>query len=60
MFEVPVDKQESKLKYERIGISILVLLVTAGALFISCQNKVPSRQPLPRLLPRLRLTRFTI
>src|ERR1700751_2851490 len=33
MFEVPVDKQESKLKYERIGISILVLLVIAGAAF---------------------------
>jgi hypothetical protein len=33
MFEVPVDKQESKLKYERIGISILVLLVIAGAVF---------------------------
>jgi len=33
MFEVPVDKQESKLKYERIGISILVLLVIAGTVF---------------------------
>ena len=33
MFEVPVDKQESKLKYERIGVSILVLLVIAGAAF---------------------------
>jgi hypothetical protein len=33
MFEVPVDKQESKLKYERIGTSILVLLVIAGAAF---------------------------
>jgi hypothetical protein len=33
MFEVPVDKQEAKLKYERVGISILVLLVIAGAVF---------------------------
>ncbi len=33
MFEVPVDKQESKLKYERVGISILVLLMIAGAAF---------------------------
>jgi hypothetical protein len=33
MFEVPVDKQESKLKYERIGISVLVLLLIAGAAF---------------------------
>lgn len=33
MFEVPVDKQESKLKYERIGISILVLLLIAGAAY---------------------------
>lgn len=30
MFEVPVDKQETKLEYERIGISIVVLLVIAG------------------------------
>jgi uncharacterized protein (UPF0333 family) len=33
MFEVPVDKQETKLKYERIGISILVILLIAGAVF---------------------------
>ncbi|HXH65788.1 MAG TPA: hypothetical protein VNI81_01215 [Candidatus Limnocylindrales bacterium] len=33
MFEVPVDKQEAKLGYERIGISVLVLLVIAGAVF---------------------------
>jgi hypothetical protein len=33
MFEVPVDKQESKLEYERIGISVLVLLLIAGAAF---------------------------
>ena len=33
MFEVPVDKQESKLKYERVGISVLVLLLIAGAAF---------------------------
>ena len=33
MFEVPLDKQEAKLGYERIGISILVLLVIAGAAF---------------------------
>jgi hypothetical protein len=33
MFEVPVDKQEAKLGYERIGISVLVLLVIAGAAF---------------------------
>ncbi len=33
MFEVPVDKQEAKSKYERIGISILVILVIAGAVF---------------------------
>jgi hypothetical protein len=33
MFEVPVDKQEAKLGYERVGISVLVLLVIAGAAF---------------------------
>lgn len=33
MFEVPVDKQEAKLGYERIGISVLVLLLIAGAVF---------------------------
>src|SRR5437899_3126516 len=33
MFEVPVDKQEAKSKYERIGISVLVILVIAGAVF---------------------------
>ena len=33
MFEVPVDKQEAKLGYERIGISVVVLLVIAGAVF---------------------------
>jgi len=33
MFEVPEDKQEAKLGYERIGVSILVLLVIAGAVF---------------------------
>ena len=31
MFEVPVDKQEAKLGYERIGISVLVLLLIAAA-----------------------------
>jgi hypothetical protein len=39
MFEVPVDKQETKLEYERIGISILVLLVIAGAAFYYFQKQ---------------------
>jgi hypothetical protein len=46
MFEVPVDKQESKLKYERIGISILVLLVIAGAAFYF-MAKQSAKQPSP-------------
>jgi uncharacterized protein (UPF0333 family) len=33
MFEVPVDKQETKIEHERIGISILVLLLIAGIAF---------------------------
>lgn len=33
MFEVPVDKQEAKIEHERIGISILVLLLIAGIAF---------------------------
>ncbi|HKM67769.1 MAG TPA: hypothetical protein VJX70_11430 [Candidatus Acidoferrum sp.] len=33
MFEAPVDKQESKMTQERIGISIVVLLVIAGIVY---------------------------
>ena len=43
MFEVPVDKQESKLKYERIGISILVLLLIAGAAFYFMPKHSPQQ-----------------
>jgi len=41
MFEVPVDKQESKLQYERIGISIAVLLVIAGAAYYYMAKRAP-------------------
>jgi uncharacterized protein YpmB len=44
MFEVPVDKQEAKSKYERIGISIVVLLVIAGAAFYF-MSKQSAKQP---------------
>ena len=43
MFEVPVDKQESKLKYERIGISIVVLLLIAGAVFYFMPKRSPQQ-----------------
>ena len=43
MFEVPVDKQEAKLGYERIGISILVLLVIAGAVFYFLTKHSPKQ-----------------
>lgn len=43
MFEVPVDKQESKLKYERIGISIVVLLLIAGAVFYFLPKRGPQQ-----------------
>lgn len=33
MFESPVDKQESKMQYERIGLAVLVLLIIAGAVY---------------------------
>ena len=46
MFEVPVDKQEAKSKYERIGISILVLLVIAGVSFYFT-SKQSAKQPAP-------------
>jgi hypothetical protein len=46
MFEVPVDEQESKSKYERIGISILVLLVIAGVAFYFIP-KQSAKQPAP-------------
>jgi hypothetical protein len=44
MFEVPIDKQESKLRYEHIGISVLVLLVVAGAAYYF-MSKRASQQP---------------
>jgi hypothetical protein len=43
MFEVPVDKQEAKLGYERIGISVLVLLVIAGAGFYFMSKQSPKQ-----------------
>ena len=43
MFEVPVDKQESKLQYERIGISILVLVVIAGAAYYFVSKRTPQQ-----------------
>ena len=46
MFEVPVDKQESKLQYERIGISILVLVLIAGIAYFFV-SKQTARQPAP-------------
>jgi len=47
MFEVPVDKQEAKSKYERIGISIAVLLVIAGAVFYFTSKQGAKPQPTP-------------
>jgi hypothetical protein len=47
MFEVPVDKQEAKLGYERIGISVLVLLVIAGAVFYFLTKQSAKQQPAP-------------
>jgi hypothetical protein len=47
MFEVPVDKQEAKSKYERIGISIVVLLVIAGAAFYFTSKQGAKPQPTP-------------
>jgi hypothetical protein len=47
MFEVPVDKQETKLEYERIGISILALLVIAGAVFYFLSRQSARQQSAP-------------
>jgi hypothetical protein len=47
MFEVPVDKQEAKSKYERIGISIVVLLVIVGAAFYFMSKPGAKPQPAP-------------
>ena len=47
MFEVPVDKQEAKLGYERIGISVLVLLVIAGAVFYFLAKRSAKQQSAP-------------
>ena len=47
MFEVPVDKQEAKLGYERIGISVLVLLVIAGAVFYFLAKQSAKQQAAP-------------
>jgi hypothetical protein len=44
MFEVPVDKQETKIEHERIGISIVVLLLIAGIAYYFIQ-KHSTRQP---------------
>ena len=43
MFEVPVDKQEVKSNYERIGVSIVVLLVIAGAVFYFLPKQSPKQ-----------------
>jgi hypothetical protein len=43
MFEVPVDKQESKMTHERIGISIVVLLVIAAIVYFL----IPKRSAKP-------------
>jgi hypothetical protein len=47
MFEVPVDKQEAKLEYERIGISVLVLLMIAAAAFYFIANRSARQQSAP-------------
>jgi Rieske Fe-S protein len=47
MFEVPVDKQEAKSKYERLGVSILVLMVIAGAAFYFLTKQSAKPQPAP-------------
>ena len=47
MFEVPVDKQEAKSKSERLGISILVLLIIAGAVFYFLTKQSAKQQPAP-------------
>ena len=47
MFEVPVDKQEAKLGYERIGISVLVLLLIAGAAFYFMPKQSAKQQSAP-------------
>jgi hypothetical protein len=47
MFEVPIDKQESKLEYERIGISVLVLLLIAGAAFYFLAKRSARQQTAP-------------
>jgi hypothetical protein len=45
MFEVPVDKQETKTQYERIGISILVLVLIAGAVYYFTAKQSAKKQP---------------
>jgi len=45
MFEVPVDKQETKVEHERIGISILVLLLIAGAAYYFIAKHSGSAKP---------------
>jgi hypothetical protein len=47
MFEVPVDKQEAKSKYKRLGISIVVLLVISGAIFDLFTKQSAKQQPAP-------------
>jgi hypothetical protein len=47
MFEVPVDKQEAKSKSERLGISILVLLIITGAVFYFLTKQSAKQQPVP-------------
>ena len=48
MFEVPVDKQETKIEHERIGISILVLLLIAGiAYYFIAKHSVRPRVSAP-------------
>jgi hypothetical protein len=47
MFEVPVDKQEAKSKYSRLGISIVALLVLSGAMFNLFTKHSAKQQPAP-------------
>ena len=47
MFEVPVDKQEVKSKYRRLGISMLGLLLFSGAMFNLFTKHSPKQQAAP-------------
>jgi hypothetical protein len=47
MFEVPVDKQEAKSKYKRLGISIVVLLLISAGIFDLFTKQSAKQQPAP-------------